>query len=186
MQHDAWGSVAARLLQDRGREGVVEGDVPAIPGAHDGRIDHRPLRQVPHLVLEEPQERIGNDVVGLLVDGAFNGRETQPYRVVTAGRLAQQLRIGRRAAIAFAHGRRDPRQWHVPADLSECRYQATRAAARTQRSIRRAGERDRPTVGGDDQPAIPEQRGRRRTQGAVGVGIHRVRTGSPRTPRRGS
>ena len=60
-------------------------------------VDDRPLGQVPHLVLEEPEQRVGDDVVGLLVDAALGRHESQPHLLVVADSHARnEARVGGR------------------------------------------------------------------------------------------
>ncbi len=158
VQHDARLSVAAGLGHDLAREGVVEGDVASVPGAHRGRVDDRPLRQVPHLVLEEPQEGVGDDVVGLLVHRSLDRCESQADRLVVAERSSDQPRVRGGAAIALAHGGGDPGDRHALADVAEGGDEAARSATRPQRAVGRGREGHRASVGRDDQPPVSEER----------------------------
>src|SRR5437899_2559358 len=65
VQHDPRRTVAARnLRQHRAGKRAVELYVALAPGAHGGRTDHWALRKVPQLMLQEPEQRIGDDVIG--------------------------------------------------------------------------------------------------------------------------
>ena len=101
VEHDPRPAIAARLGQHGARERLVHGHVSALPGTHDAGVDDRPLGQVPHLVLQEPQERVGDHVVGGLVDRALDRCEPQADRVVAAGQP-------RAAASGSAAARRSP------------------------------------------------------------------------------
>jgi hypothetical protein len=157
VEHDPRPAVAAGLSDDCRSEGLVHGHVPTLPGAQGAGVDDRPLGKVPHLVLEEPEEGVGDDVVGLLVDGALGRNEAQTDLLVGAGCGAHEARVGGCAPVTVAHGRRDPRHGDVVTDLAEGGDEAARPATRAQRAVRAAREGHRPAVGGNDQAAVTEQ-----------------------------
>ena len=77
VHHDARLRVVAGLGQRGARKCLVDGDVAVVPGAQRGGVDHRPAGQLPHLVLQEPERRVGDDPVGGLVLRPLDRREAQ-------------------------------------------------------------------------------------------------------------
>ena len=77
MDHDVgWGGVVLGLRYNRVGERSVDGEVAVRPGVVDGLVYVGSVRRAPHIVLEEPQHRVAEDVVVLAV-GAF-GRDHVP------------------------------------------------------------------------------------------------------------
>ena len=174
-----------------GGERLVHRDVPALPGAQRGGVDDRALRQVPHLVLEEPQQRVGDDVVGLLVDAC-----ARPRRI--AGAAARRRRAPRAQSRGSAAARRSPSLIAAATQVTGT-WRPTWPSAVTRPPEPRRGrsepsaagrERHRPAVRGDDQAAIAEQLRRGGAELRIGQrlgigGAHRPRRGWRRRPRAG-
>ena len=59
--------IAGRLAQRRLREGAIDDHVAVVPGTEGRGIQHGAFGQVPHLVLQEPEQRVGDDAVGGLL-----------------------------------------------------------------------------------------------------------------------
>ena len=66
-QHERARRRAAREADHPGRHLPVDLDVTVGPSLVDAIVDHRLAGEVPEVVLEEPQHRIGDDRVVLLV-----------------------------------------------------------------------------------------------------------------------
>ena len=165
VQHDARLRVVAGLGQRGPREGLVDRHVAVVPGAQRGGVDHRPRGQLPHLVLQEPEQGIGDHAVGRLVHRSLDRREAQPH--LAGQRLVDQGRLVDAQPVAVAERRRQPGQRHVLADLRQGGHQAAAAASRPQAAIGPEAEGDRAAVGGDQQPAVAEQALRRPGQQAL-------------------
>ena len=168
---------------------LVRGAIALSPGGNHGRVDVGREGQGVHLVLEEPQQRVGNDSVvavkhvlrqDLVAEahvvvrkGALDQRsnEREGGRVIRGTvaarprRIAQLLQEPGHGLVALGQSRGGPRDRCVAPQLHERRDQTSRAAAgrETRGHIRIELEGDWPAVRDDVEPAVlAEQVGQKR------------------------
>ena len=104
-----------RLLQGPGLfdhrigECLVHWDITRFPGVVHGGIDVGVVGRVPHVVLQEPEERVAQDIVILVVDPPGSYHVTQIDLV--AGERGSQvggLAVAGNDPVSFAHGAGHP------------------------------------------------------------------------------
>ena len=86
-EHRSFG--ARRRLHRGVREQPVRGLVTRAPGVHDAPVDVGLVRQGVHLVLQEPEQRIGDDLVVALVDVGRQRLVMQPKILAGDGFLQE-------------------------------------------------------------------------------------------------
>ena len=156
--HD--GLFLALDLVDHGLGQVpVDGLVAVVEGLHLVPADVRRVAQVPEVVLDEPEHRVGDDVVEAVVglgvaldeahaEGAALGRlDLERLAVVLAGDVD----------VLIGHRGRDPDRVAVGGEARQGGHEATRAAL--DRAVLLVG--DRATVGDQDQWRLLAHRGGR-------------------------
>ena len=157
VEHDPRRTIAPRnLRQHRVSERPVERHVALAPRAHGRGVDHGPLGEVPELVLQEPEQGVGDDVVGPLEDRSRHRREAEPHRLVGHGPV-QGGRTVRRTPIRFAHGRCHPGERHVAADLRQRGDHAAGPAPGPKGPVRQGAEAYRPSIGSQDQSTVAQE-----------------------------
>ena len=72
--------LALELVGDRAREVLIDRDVPLVPRVVERLVEVRRLRQVPKVVVDEPQRRVGDHVVEPVVRLCFVCDETEAKR----------------------------------------------------------------------------------------------------------
>jgi hypothetical protein len=120
-----------RDLLDHGPRQVFVDDVVAeLEGLDLVATDVRRVREVPEVVLDEPQHRVREDVVEAVV-GVRRGLD-EPHQVLAAGRRAHLERAPAVAArggrVVLAHRRCDPDHLAVGRQSAQRRHQAAAAA----------------------------------------------------------
>src|SRR3989337_1853693 len=93
--------IVLRLGGDSLVDSLVDGDVAALPGFVDGAADVGGARGVPHVVLDEPEEGVAEDVVVALVDGAGHDNKADVDLVV---RDLEETSVGLLGGAAVAVG----------------------------------------------------------------------------------
>src|SRR5581483_1096619 len=102
LQHDVGSGAAAGCFDNGLGEGLVDADVAVVPGLVDRTADVRGTGGVPHEMLQEPEQRVGEGVIEALVDGARHLHEVDvDLRIRQLHGAAGQLRG---APVAFRHG----------------------------------------------------------------------------------
>jgi hypothetical protein len=118
------------LLEDGARQVVVDHPVAVLIRRHLVRADVLRVREVPEVVLDEPQHRVREDVVeavvGLVVADDEADVVLAALRRVDDERLAAGL--ARAALVAVGERRRDPDGVAVRRQAGEGRDETTRAA----------------------------------------------------------
>jgi hypothetical protein len=99
---------ALRLRDHPVGDKLVHGHVAVDPRTVDGLVDHRLARQVPEVVLDEPEQRVGDDVVVEVVGGGRRLDEGDLHRgAVVGGQLGGVAALGERPVGGVA-GERHP------------------------------------------------------------------------------
>ena len=103
--------LAIELGDGRVRERLVDGEVAAVPRGVQAEVQVRRVRQPPHVVLEEPERRIGDDVVVPVVRRGVERDQADAIGRAVASRLVGRLAavLARDDAVLLAHRARDPR-----------------------------------------------------------------------------
>ena len=160
MGKDEWPlATASRFTDDLLREQLVDQAVALGPGTMRAVVQHRRLRQVPQVVLHEPEQRVGDRVVVEVVD--------QPRRIDPAhleARAVGGLHHHRLAAVAqlefaleaVAHGG-DPDRPRRLRQSGEPGDEPARAAHEALAFGRIRGQVDRGPVGGHDRVEVLEK-----------------------------
>jgi hypothetical protein len=157
------GSVRLRLeLGDHGvGETRVDGDVPLLPGEMQPAIEIRRVRQVPQVVLQEPQRRVRDDVVEPVVRRLLVHDEAQAVRRPIAGRLLDRVAAALLGdgTILLAHRGCDPGDVVQGDEAPQRSHQTAPTAARDSLAALVPSERDGRAIGNDDQfPAVAHAR----------------------------
>ena len=141
------------LLENDLGEVAVDGAVAVTPGEVEPLIDARSARETPEVVLEEPEHRVGDDVVVPVVGRRVVGDEPQPVRRPVGGGLVQRLAafLLRHLPILVGDGARDPRHVVVADEAPERGDEPAASAPGNAISARVAVEGDGATVRDDDQ-----------------------------------
>ena len=147
----------AHLVHHGPGELLVDDQVAVVPGVHLVGADVGMPAEVPEVVLDEPQHRVGDDVVVLVVGVGVDGDVAQAVRVAVEGDLDGAL-LGGQAALLVAERRRHPRAGVVPEDLGEDGDQAAGAARDDRLSRRVVVERHGAAVGGHHEAALVRDR----------------------------
>ena len=132
------------LLDDRPREIFVDDVVAELERLDLLAADVRRVRQIPQVVLDEPQHRVGEHVVEAVV--GLRVADDQAHLVLAAGRRAHRERaaavFARDLGVVLAHRRGDPDRAAVGGEARQRRDQAARAALDLAAGV----ERDRAAV----------------------------------------
>ena len=115
--------LAFELRDRRVGERLVDGDVAVVPGCGEGGVEVGRARQPPHVVLQEPQRRIRDDVV---------------IAVVCSGIVRDQMQPVRRCFQMRQHDPRRSSQMRSTSRRDERRGCAARSRGRLHRGARRA------------------------------------------------
>ncbi len=151
------------LIGDCGCERGVDDCVACVPGVSELRVDARRAREVPQPVLNEPEHRIGDDVV---VEGVRLGIVSEQAEVVgrpAARRLADagDARLPRHEPVLLGNRARDPRDVVVLGKAVESRHEPPTATSRDALAGLVPPVDDGATVGDDDE--APARIGHERT-----------------------
>ena len=128
---------AARLLHDGVGELPVHVDVAGVPGVVDGGVDARGVGGTPHVVLEEPEQRVADDVVVLVVGAPCGGDEADGDAL--AGERGRHRRARARrgcAPVALSHGGGYPGEVDVVREPAQGGDDAAAAAPGLQLAVR--------------------------------------------------
>jgi hypothetical protein len=143
------GGCAARLLGERVGEAGVDGGVVA-PCLAPVRHERGLAREIPQVVMEEPQQAIADVVVEVVVGALVEREQSQEVLRVLERHLEASVRaLLRPFAVALAHGGGDPQACGVLNRGGECRHEPAAASAGDELSLHLA-ERDRTAVGRDE------------------------------------
>src|SRR5581483_4580647 len=147
LKHDVGSGAAAGCLDNGLGEGLVDADVAVVPGLVDRTADVRGTGGVPHEMLQEPEQRVGEGVIEALVDGARHLHEVDvDLRIRQLHGAPGELRG---APVAFRHGGGDPGDGDEAAGCQKRRHHATAAAVGDQFAVRIEAVFDRAAVAGD-------------------------------------
>ena len=117
------------LLQHGVRERRVDRHVALLPGVREAGVESRLVRQVPEVVLDEPERRVGDDVVVPVVGVLVVRDEPQPVRRPVARRLLDRALGGDRAILRRDRAR-DPRHVVVRDQPAQRGHEPAAAAPR--------------------------------------------------------
>jgi hypothetical protein len=134
-------------------ERLVDGDIAIVPGVMEPRSDVRRVRQRPQIMLQEPQRRVGHDVVEPVVRRRVVRDEPQPIRRAVACDLVDRVTtclVGD-DAVLIRHRARDPRHVVVRDEAPQRRDETPASAPRHAISLLVPPEGHRAAVGDDDQ-----------------------------------
>ena len=163
-----------RLTDDAVGEHPVDRHVTVPPGVAGGGVHHRLSREVPEVMLDEPEQRVADHVVVEVVGLGAGLDERHP--VVGSIRRPQMGGIaasGEVAVLLVACGR-DPEGVGLGGERRECRHQSSGALDQpfgTPQQLIRRFQHQRGPVGDDDRPHM--------TQQPAGVGFERWRGRPP-------
>ena len=151
VQHHQRPLAALDLAQHRAGDVAVDRLVAEVPGVELLLADVGSVGEVPEVVLDEPEDRVGDHVVEAVV--GFGVAADQQHAVVDAvdrelGRAAALLGDG---DVLVGHRRGDPERVAVGDEAGEGGDQAAAAAAHRALPLLVALELRRPPVGDDDQ-----------------------------------
>ncbi len=142
---------ALELLDDRAREVLVDDVVAELERLDLLAADVRRVRQIPQVVLDEPQHRVGEHVVEAVV--GLRVADHQAHLVLAAGGRAHRERasavLARDLRVVLAHRRGDPDRVAVGGEARQRRHQP--AGAALDLAVRVEG----------DRPAVAHQHQRR-------------------------
>ena len=113
--HTDGAAVGLALGHHRIGEGAVYLDVPVFPGVVHSAVNGGCVGGAPHVVLEEPEERVAERVVELVVDAA--GGVDVPERDTGAGQCgldALTVALLPYPAVSFTHCAGHPGEVHIP------------------------------------------------------------------------
>jgi hypothetical protein len=115
------------LLDDRAREVFVDDVVAELEGLDLLAADVRGVRQVPQVMLDEPQHRVGEHVVEAIV--GLGIADHQAHLVVAAAGRRHGKRpaavLARDLGVVLAHRRGDPDRFAVRGQPRERRHQTS-------------------------------------------------------------
>ncbi len=136
--HDRPRRATGHRFGDRVGETPVHLDVPVVPGVDVGARDVRRRAVVPEVVLDEPQQRIGDHGIEVVVNAGFDRQHPHAARVVVG---AGRARVGG-FQIERARGPRGgPRRWPRRRSTSSSRH-GERGRVAPSRDHRRRGARE--------------------------------------------
>ncbi len=144
--------LAVDLLDDGLREVVVDGLVALLEGLDLVLADVRRVGQVPQVVLDEPQHRVGDDVVEAVV--GLRVGDDEAHVELAAGRVDDErlaVVLARLAHVALGHRRGDPDGVAVRRQARQRRHEAAGAARERAVDV----ERHRPAVGDEHERRLP-------------------------------
>ncbi len=155
VEEDRGPGLALEFGDDHLRDAPVDSRVALCPGVVDPCVDVRCVREPPEVVLDEPQDRVGNHVVIEVVRLGIVGDEPQPVRRPVGRVLHDRLamRFLRHLMILWAHRARDPRDVVMAEEPSERGHEPAAAPSEHALALLVRGERDRPAVGNHDELA---------------------------------
>jgi hypothetical protein len=134
LQHDQ--RLAAGCLgggDDLIREQLVDDHIAVSPGVPDVLRDVRGSRRIPQIMLEEPEQRIADDVVILVVCLRLGRHETQSeltWITKFDEFFTGVLSVRGALPVSFGHGCRDPDRLVLAGDGGDRRDHATAPLAR--------------------------------------------------------
>ena len=137
------------------REVLVHALVAGVPRLSLDQAEVRHVREVPQVVLDEPQHRVRDHVVEAVV--GLRVRCDQADAVGHAVHLDLEVAVAVRAArldVLVGHRRRDPQRVAVSQQARERRDEAAAPAPRHEVARGIALERGRAAIGEQDQPAL--------------------------------
>jgi hypothetical protein len=145
--------LALELVEHGLGEVPVDGDVPLLPRVVERLVDLGRRGQAPQVVLHEPQDGVGDDVVVPVVRSRVVGDEPQPIRRAVLCHLVQcpVLRFLGGSAVLLGHRARDPRHLMPRDESAERGHEPPAAAPGDAKPVLAAGEGDGTAVGNDDQ-----------------------------------
>jgi len=94
-------------------ESAVDCDIAVIPGIVDFGIDIGGVGGVPHVMLEEPEQWIAEEIVVLVVDISWRGNKVEIKPLTWQCHLETTALTGSGHAIAFSHSAGDPGELYV-------------------------------------------------------------------------
>ena len=158
-----------RLFDRRVGELLVHFDVAVLPCLVDGGVHAWCVGRTPHVVLDEPEQRIADDVVVLVV-GVAGGRD-EPNRDALPGQRRGDgsacVRF-RYAAVAFAHSCGYPGEVDMVGEPAQRGYDTATATAGLERTVLRGVVLHRPAVRYEDEVLLLEQFGYECLEGSCG------------------
>ena len=168
---------------------LVHVDIAGVPSVVNDSVDARGIGGAPHIVLEEPEERVADDVVVLVVGAARGGHEADGHLLAGqwGGDSLAAAGLGR-AAVAFAHGGSNPGEVDVVGEAAEGGDDAAAAAPGLELAVRADVVLHRSAVRHQNKTLLFEQAVRQRPESITIVlgrrcALHRAP--SFRVPRRG-
>ena len=149
VEEDGRVRLIVELLEDCSRKTRVDGDVPLVPGRVKSGVDCGRVRELPEVVLDEPQHGIRDDVVKAVVRLTLVADEAQAEPGALACRLIECLACER--SVLVRDRTRDPRHVVQRQEPAQCRGKAAACAARDALAVGTARVRHRAAVRNDDQ-----------------------------------
>jgi hypothetical protein len=75
--HQRRGVTLHRLLNNRLGEGLIDSNIAILPGIVDILSYIRGMGEIPHVMLQEPEERVAQDTVELMINVSRANHETK-------------------------------------------------------------------------------------------------------------
>ena len=169
-EHDRSSTARRRRIGDFSgglAEALVDHPIAVAPGVEESIVDARLVRQLEELMLQEPEERIGDDRIMGAVGVLRYVDEVQIQILVARLRgddLAQPSRVGAilgerqpDRSVGGIHRCADPGDGREPAELCERGDETTRSARRAPVAGTGLAERQWATIRDDDHPLVGRQ-----------------------------
>ncbi len=155
MEHHERLGLTVEPLQHRLGDVVVDGLVAVAPrrllvGTDVGRV-----REVPEVVLGEPELRVRDDAVEELVRGRVGGDEIDPVGAALELDLGRPARLAGDGDVLLGHRRGDPEHLAMGGEPGQRRHQPAAAAGDHPVAVGIAVELGGPAVRDDDQRLAP-------------------------------
>ena len=130
--HDHRGTAGgAGFLNHGAGESLVDGNVAVLPGVMDAGVHVGVVGRVPHIVLQEPEQRVAEDVEILMVNPAGGDDVAELDLVAGQGRVkGRASAVVGDYAVAFAHCAGNPGKRGGLGQGVQGRYDAAAAPAR--------------------------------------------------------
>ena len=153
VEEDRGVRIELELLEHRLGEAFVHARVPLVPGVLERHVQRGRVRKLPEVVLQEPEHRVGDDVVEPVVGRLVVLHQAQPERRAVARALLDRgaAGLGHHHPVLVAHRARDPGDVVVRDEAAQRGHETAASPRRNALAVLTPPERDRTAVRDDDQ-----------------------------------